>query len=105
MIIKRWMIKKLVLKDYNSSNLLRLKNFCLFENLKKDSEKVEPELPANCCMSGCANCVWLDYAENLLKHYGKLDKNNLQKAISEIEKLNDENLKNFLLMEIKFKLK
>ncbi len=65
----------------------------------------EPDLPINCCMSNCQNCVWLEYAESLLKHYGSVDAKNLDKVLKEIEKLSDENLKSYLLMEIKFKFR
>ncbi len=72
---------------------------------KKLGNNTPPELPVSCCMSNCQNCVWLMYAENLIKYYGKLDKKNMDKALKEIEKLEDENMKNFLLMEIRMKMK
>ena len=30
-----------------------------------------PSLPTTCCMSGCANCVWLDYADEVVDFYCK----------------------------------
>ncbi len=72
---------------------------------KKIDNGPPPELPLTCCMSNCQNCVWLQYAEDLLKYYGKLDKENLSKALNEIEKLEDQNMKNFILMEIRMKMK
>ena len=28
-----------------------------------------PEAPTNCCMSGCANCVWVDYALEVVSKF------------------------------------
>jgi hypothetical protein len=113
------MIKKILLNLRNQTKTLDLKKhqrnrgfyiFASITNNKKENEKnkldaIPPELPITCCMSNCQNCVWLQYAEDLLKYYGKLDKKNMSKALKEIEKLEDENMKNFLLMEIRMKMK
>lgn len=68
----------------------------------------EPPLPVTCCGTGCQNCVWVDYAEQLLEFYQTKYANGeigLRKALAEIEKLSDENLKTFIKMEINFRLK
>ena len=66
-----------------------------------------PEAPTTCCMSGCANCVWLDYAEELTKYYelkgGGMPKEEIIKDIE--SQLSDPMLKAFILLELKSKLK
>ena len=60
-----------------------------------------PDAPTTCCMSGCANCVWLDHAEDLLKYY---DQKGLPKdqVLKEIEsQVSDPMIKAFVLLEIK----
>jgi len=67
--------------------------------LKKDG--ITPEIPTNCCMSGCANCVWIQYAEELAKFY----EDGGEKARKAIEEIDDPMMKAFLQMELKSVLK
>lgn len=55
-----------------------------------------PEPPVDCCMSGCANCVWIKYADELKDYYcdGK------ERALQEIELMENESLKAFLKLEL-----
>ena len=70
------------------------------------SDQPPPELPTTCCMSGCANCVWLDYAEDMVKYYKKRGEHvPKDKILKEIEShLSDPMVKAFVLLELKFKL-
>ncbi|XP_078035750.1 uncharacterized protein LOC144469401 [Augochlora pura] len=54
--------------------------------------------PTNCCMSGCPNCVWIQYAEKLSAKIEKSDVN-LQKLI--MEKVEDPNMRAYLTMELR----
>ena len=70
---------------------------------------IPPILPVNCCGTGCQNCAWLQYAEEMLKFYGNSYSDTNREAVhksimEEINKLEDENLKVFLTMELKMKL-
>ncbi|XP_011875786.1 PREDICTED: uncharacterized protein LOC105566410 isoform X2 [Vollenhovia emeryi] len=54
--------------------------------------------PTNCCMSGCANCVWIRYAERLSSAMERSDVD-LQRTI--LEKVQDPNMRAFLAMELR----
>lgn len=61
-----------------------------------------PEAPTTCCMSGCANCVWLDYAEKLSQYL----RDGGEQAIKEIdEKVTDPNIKAFIMQELRMRTK
>lgn len=61
-------------------------------------EFVLPEVPTICCMSGCANCVWIDYAEQLARCYG--DGGSRAREIID-QYVTDPGLKAFLELELK----
>lgn len=69
------------------------------KRLKSDSENSGelPEEPTDCCMSGCANCVWIQYAEELKSKFCSSDKE-LRDII--MSKISDPNMKMFLSLEL-----
>jgi hypothetical protein len=68
------------------------------QNANKELTKVLLDPPTNCCMSGCSNCVWIAYAENL----AKLSVEGGEQAIKIIEQhVSDPCLKAFLLTELR----
>lgn len=82
-------------------------NITYISNNSKKSDDIQtpqiPDPPTNCCMSGCANCVWIKYAEELSKIFDGAETKVKEIIISKID---DPNMKAFLLMElnsIKFK--
>ncbi|XP_044760667.1 uncharacterized protein LOC123318048 isoform X2 [Coccinella septempunctata] len=76
----------------------------ILEKNKIDLDKNEtnqlPQEPTTCCMSGCANCVWLEYAEKMSEYF----KDGGESAIKEInERVNDANIRAFLLQELRMR--
>jgi len=64
-----------------------------------------PGLPSTCCMSGCANCVWLDYAEETVNYYKDMgEEMDFPSLVKEVEKnIDDPMIKAFITMELKSK--
>lgn len=67
------------------------------KRLKSESENELPEEPTDCCMSGCANCVWIQYAEELKSKFFSSDEE-LRSII--MNKISDPNMKMFLSLEL-----
>ena len=55
-----------------------------------------PQIPTCCCMSGCANCVYIQYAMEMANYF----KVNGTTALKVIDAIEDETLKAFLKVEI-----
>ncbi|ALC47587.1 CG5500 [Drosophila busckii] len=68
----------------------------LADNKGSDIE-IPPE-PTNCCMSGCANCVWIEYAQTLTK---LLEGNGERAREIVLSKIQDPNLRMFLELELR----
>lgn len=64
----------------------------------QNSEMSPPEEPTTCCMSGCANCVWIQYAEEMRKFYADGGEKAREMILN---KVTDPNTKAFLMMELK----
>ncbi|XP_028141175.1 oxidoreductase-like domain-containing protein 1 [Diabrotica virgifera virgifera] len=72
------------------------------DNSKNDlsKERKYPEEPTTCCMSGCANCVWIEYADELQKYF----QDGGERAREEINKrVTDPNMKAFLSHELRMR--
>ena len=71
------------------------------KNIQPLNEKPpDPPSAGLCCMSGCANCVWIMHAEELIKFYKK--SGDAKKKILELidKEVEDESLKAYLKFEI-----
>lgn len=55
-----------------------------------------PEPPSVCCESGCPNCVWIQYADELIQYCG--DKSEAQKKV--MSQIKDPQVRAFVQMEI-----
>ena len=60
-----------------------------------------PDVPVFCCGSGCANCVFIQYATEMAECFN----DNGTSALKVVDALDDENLKAFLRVEIECLLK
>lgn len=57
-----------------------------------------PEPPITCCMSGCANCVWIQYAEELKQYFSAEEGKEIAKEA--IEQIDNPGLQMFLKLEL-----
>lgn len=87
-------------RDKNTDSSFEVSKLMMFIKLKKKLISLKlPEEPSNCCMSGCENCVWKKYAEDLTDLYQ--DSGEQAKKVI-LEKIKDPSMQVFLKMELEF---
>ena len=62
------------------------------------SKPPDPPPPELCCMSGCTNCVWIEYAKEL-KEFSNNGESN-QTIDEALKKIEDPSFRTFIKMEI-----
>ena len=62
------------------------------------SKPPDPPPPELCCMSGCANCVWIEYAKEL-ERFSNTGQSN-QTIDEALKKIEDPSFRMFVTMEI-----
>ena len=67
----------------------------------KNPKPLQPPPEGLCCGSGCANCVWFVYAEELISLY----QDGGTAALKSLDQVPDPNIREFLKMELKMKMK
>lgn len=83
------------------SSLLVIRHVVLHNKFCSKPPPELPEEPTTCCMSGCANCVWIEYAEQVKNILANSDSKQVTQII--LDKVQDPNMKAFLSMELKSK--
>jgi len=75
------------------------------DEVSNKEEEGPPPLPTTCCMSGCANCVWLDYADAMVAFYSARGEGvALQDLLITMRSnVEDPMVKTFIEMELKSK--
>ncbi|KAI4482712.1 hypothetical protein M0804_008565 [Polistes exclamans] len=100
-LYNNWKGVLMTLRLCSSDNqITRMCNEKIEDQEKSDDSLSLEELtePTNCCMSGCTNCVWIQYVEKLSS---KLEVSNMDVQKEILEKIQDPNMKAFLSMELR----
>ncbi|XP_008560717.1 uncharacterized protein LOC103580660 [Microplitis demolitor] len=110
MINKRYSTTTNTINDHNDHDKSKLKRPIVTEkdvnpdSIDNSSNSIDNgddfDEPANCCMSGCTNCVWLQYAEKLSEKLTN-SSGDVQKII--MDKVTDSNMRAFLSMELRLR--
>lgn len=87
--------------SFTTNPELRNPNSPISHSASTQDEVVLPPPPTDCCMSGCAKCVWLLYAEELVGIY----RDGGEAAEKVLEAIDDPSLKIFLSLELREKFK
>lgn len=82
----------------HKTRLSTLPSASVEEGKEPPSADVEiPDPPTNCCMSGCANCVWIEYGQELARIY----RDGGKAAEGVMRAIEDPGMRIFLSLELK----
>jgi hypothetical protein len=73
-------------------------------SIDKESQQIDLPEHSLCCGTGCQNCVYLQYADAIMK-IDSQNQREMKRLYEIIDQLEDENLKAFLNFELANKLK